>query len=126
MRAERNITIIPEIEMPGHATAAIAAYPQLGSGQPPAGVETGWGIYPQLYNLDDTTFSFLEDVLTEVMVLFPSSYIHIGGDEAIKDQWKASPNIQAQMRALKIADEKALQGYFTARIEKFCRRMAVA
>jgi len=116
---ERNITIIPEIEMPGHATAAIAAYPQLGSGQPPAGVETGWGIYPQLYNLDDTTFSFLEDVLTEVMVLFPSSYIHIGGDEAIKDQWKASPKIQAQMRALKIADEKALQGYFTARIERF-------
>jgi len=116
---ERNITIIPEIEMPGHATAAIFAYPELGSGEPPIGVETGWGVYPQLYNLDDATFSFLEDVLTEVMALFPGSYIHIGGDEAIKDQWKASPKIQAQMRALKIADEKALQGYFTARIEKF-------
>ena len=116
---ERNITIIPEIEMPGHATAAIAAYPQLGSGDAPVGVETGWGVYPQLYNVDDSTFAFLEDVLTEVMGLFPSSYIHIGGDEAIKDQWKASPKIQAQMRALKIADEKALQGYFTARIEKF-------
>jgi hexosaminidase len=116
---DRNITIIPEIEMPGHATAAIAAYPQLGSGEAPKGVETGWGIFPQLYNVDDTTFGFLEDVLTEVMELFPGTYIHIGGDEAIKDQWKASPHIQAQMRALNIADEKALQGYFTARIEKF-------
>ncbi|MBW8709422.1 MAG: family 20 glycosylhydrolase [Alphaproteobacteria bacterium] len=116
---DRNITIIPEIEMPGHATAAIAAYPELGSGEAPRGVETGWGIFPQLYNIDDKTFGFLEDVLTEVMALFPSSYIHIGGDEAIKDYWKSSPKIQAQMRALKIADEKALQGYFTARIEKF-------
>jgi len=116
---DRNITIIPEIEMPGHATAAIAAYPELGSGEAPKGVETGWGVYPQLYNVDDSTFAFLEDVLTEVMTLFPGSYIHIGGDEAIKDQWKASPKIQAQIRALHVADEKALQGYFTARIEKF-------
>jgi hexosaminidase len=116
---DRNITIIPEIEMPGHATSAIAAYPQLGSGEAPKSVETGWGVFPQLYNVDDTTFGFLEDVLTEVMALFPGSYIHIGGDEAIKDQWKASPKIQAQMRALNIADEKSLQGYFTARIEKF-------
>jgi hexosaminidase len=115
----RNITIIPEIEMPGHATAAIAAYPQLGSGDAPKGAETGWGVFPQLYNVDDATFGFLEDVLTEVMALFPGSYIHIGGDEAIKDQWKASPKIQAQMRALHVADEKALQGYFTVRIEKF-------
>ncbi|HET7083318.1 MAG TPA: family 20 glycosylhydrolase [Rhizomicrobium sp.] len=116
---DRNITIIPEIEMPGHATAAIFAYPQLGSGDAPKGVETGWGIYPQLYNVDDSTFAFLEDVLTEVMGLFPSEYIHIGGDEAIKDQWKASAKIQAQIKALNVADEKALQGYFTARIEKF-------
>ena len=116
---DRNITIIPEIEMPGHATAAIAAYPELGSGDAPKGVETGWGVFPQLYNVDDKTFSFLEDVLTEVMALFPGSYIHIGGDEAIKDYWKASPKIQAQMRALHVADEKALQGTFTARIEKF-------
>jgi len=115
---DRNITIIPEIEMPGHATAAIAAYPELGSGEAPKGVETGWGVYPQLYNVDDSTFAFLEDVLTEVITLFPGSYIHIGGDEAIKDQWKASPKIQAQIRALHVADEKALQGYFTARIEK--------
>ena len=116
---DRNITIIPEIEMPGHATAAIMAYPSLGSGDAPKGVETGWGVFPQLFNVDDATFGFLEDVLTEVMALFPGSYIHIGGDEAIKDQWKASAKIQAQMCALKVSDEKALQGYFTARIEKF-------
>jgi hexosaminidase len=115
----RNITIIPEIEMPGHATSAIFAYPELGSGAAPTGVETGWGVFPQLYNADDKTFTFLENVLTEVMALFPSSYIHIGGDEAIKDYWKSSPKIQAQMKALGVADEKALQGYFTARIEKF-------
>ncbi len=116
---DRNITIIPEIEMPGHATAAIMAYPSLGSGDAPRGVETGWGVFPQLFNVDDATFGFLEDVLTEVMALFPGSYIHIGGDEAIKDQWKASAKIQTQMRALNVSDEKALQGYFTARIEKF-------
>ncbi|MBA2587387.1 MAG: family 20 glycosylhydrolase [Alphaproteobacteria bacterium] len=115
----RGITIIPEIEMPGHATSAIFAYPELGSGTAPIGVETGWGVFPQLYNVDDKTFTFLENVLTEVMGLFPGSYIHIGGDEAIKDYWKSSPKIQAQMKALGIADEKALQGYFTARIEKF-------
>jgi hexosaminidase len=116
---DRNITIIPEIEMPGHATSAIMAYPELGSGEAPKGVETGWGVFPQLYNVDDKTFTFLEDVLTEVMALFPGSYIHIGGDEAIKDYWKSSPKIQAQIRALHVADEKALQGYVTARIEKF-------
>jgi hexosaminidase len=116
---DRNITIIPEIEMPGHATSAIMAYPELGSGEAPKGVETGWGVFPQLYNVDDKTFTFLEDVLTEVMALFPSSYIHIGGDEAIKDYWKSSPRIQAQIRELHVADEKALQGYVTARIEKF-------
>ena len=116
---DRNIAIIPEIEMPGHATSAIMAYPELGSGEAPKGVETGWGVFPQLYNVDDKTFGFLEDVLTEVMALFPSSYIHIGGDEAIKDYWKSSPKIQAQIRDLHVADEKALQGYVTARIEKF-------
>ena len=117
---DRNITIIPEIEMPGHATAAIAAYPQYGSAsEVPNQPSTGWGVLPYLYNVDDSTFAFLEDVLTEVMGLFPSAYIHVGGDEAIKDQWKASPKIQAQMHALDIANEDALQGYFTARIGKF-------
>jgi hexosaminidase len=118
--AERNITIVPEIEMPGHALSAIRAYPQLGTGAPVLpGVESDWGVFPWLYNLDDSTFAFLEDVLAETIALFPSKYVHVGGDEAVKDQWKASPKIQAQMKALGIANEDTLQGWFMARIGKF-------
>lgn len=118
--AARHITIVPEIEMPGHALSAIRAYPQLGTGVPiPPGTESDWGVFPWLYNVDDGTFGFLEDVLTEVMALFPSRYIHIGGDEAVKDQWKGSPAIQARMKALGIADEHALQSWFVSRIGKF-------
>jgi hexosaminidase len=96
--AARNITILPEIEMPGHALSAIRAYPRLGMGVPiPSGTESDWGVFPWLYNTDDSTFRFLEDVLDEVIGLFPSQYVHIGGDEAVKDQWKASPAIQAQI-----------------------------
>ncbi|MET0272288.1 MAG: family 20 glycosylhydrolase [Phenylobacterium sp.] len=115
--AERQVTIVPEIEMPGHASAAVAAYPQLAASPTPQGsVPADWGIYPTLFNTEDATFAFLEDVLDEVMGLFPSTYIHVGGDEAVKDQWKASPGIQAQMRALGIADEHALQSWFIQRI----------
>ena len=118
--AERHVTIVPEIEMPGHATAAIVAYPKLGSSpHPPKAVPSDWGVFDNLYNVDDATFRFLENVLTETMALFPSEYIHVGGDEAVKDQWKASPRIQAQMKKLGIANEDALQGYFIARIGKF-------
>ena len=118
--AARHITVVPEIEMPGHALSAIRAYPQLGTGAPvPPGVESDWGIFPWLYNVDDTTFTFLEDVLTETMALFPSSYIHVGGDEAVKDQWKASPQIQARMKALGLKDEHELQSWFMSRIGKF-------
>jgi len=118
--AQRNITVVPEIEMPGHATAPVVAYPQLGvTDHPPTAVPADWGIYPTLYNVDDSTFAFLEDVLTEVMALFPSDYIHVGGDEAAKGQWQASKSVQAKMRALGIKDEHALQSYFIQRIEKF-------
>ncbi len=118
--AARNVTIVPEIEMPGHAAAAIVAYPQLGSvAHPPTNVSSDWGVFPYLYNVDDSTFAFLENVLTETMALFPGAYIHVGGDEAVKDQWKASPKIQAQMKALGLANEDALQSYFIARIGKF-------
>jgi hexosaminidase len=118
--AERHITIVPEIEMPGHASAAIAAYPQLGvEGHGVKAVPADWGVYPNLYNVDDATFAFLEDVLTEVMELFPSEYIHIGGDEAAKIQWQTSKTVQAKMKALGIADEHQLQSYFVQRIEKF-------
>lgn len=118
--AARYITIVPEIEMPGHATAAIAAYPALGSSpHPPTAPSSDWGVFPNLYNVDDSTFAFLDDVLTEVMALFPGEYIHVGGDEAMKAQWKASPKIQAQMKALGIGNEDVLQSYFIARIGRF-------
>jgi hexosaminidase len=116
--AARHVTIVPEIEMPGHAQAAIAAYPELGAARPP-GVSSDWGVHSYLYNVDEKTFGFLDDVLTEVMELFPSRYIHIGGDEAVKGQWKADPAVQARMRELSIGDEDALQGWFVARMGTF-------
>jgi hexosaminidase len=117
---KRGITVVPEIEMPGHALSAIRAYPALGMGVPlPKGVESDWGVFPWLYNTDEPTFTFLEDVLDEVMTLFPSRYIHVGGDEAVKDQWKASPKIQAQMKSLGITSEDKLQSWFIQRIGRY-------
>jgi hexosaminidase len=117
--AARQITIVPEIDMPGHAQAAVAAYPQLGvTGKHPA-VSTDWGVNPYLYNVDDDTFTFIDNVLDEVLALFPSKYIHLGGDEAVKDQWQASPAVQAKMRALRITSEDALQGWFIGRIGRY-------
>ncbi|HEX6636112.1 MAG TPA: family 20 glycosylhydrolase, partial [Steroidobacteraceae bacterium] len=119
--AARHITIVPEIEMPGHATAAVVAYPELAvSGtKPPRAVPEEWGIFPTLFNVDDSTFTFLENVLAETIELFPGQYIHVGGDEAKKDEWQKSPRVQAFMKANGIADEHALQSYFIQRIEKF-------
>ena len=118
--AARGVTIVPEIEMPGHALAAIRAYPRLGMGVPaPAGTESDWGVFPWLYNTDDATFAFLRDVLTETMRLFPGRDVHVGGDEAVKDQWRASPAIQARIKALGLKDEDALQGWFMGRIGAF-------
>ncbi|MDE2247250.1 MAG: family 20 glycosylhydrolase [Xanthomonadaceae bacterium] len=117
--AARHITVVPEIDMPGHAQAAVAAYPWLGvTGQRPA-VSVDWGVNPYLYNVDDASFSFIEHVLDEVMALFPSRYIHLGGDEAIKDQWQASPAVQARMRALGLKDADALQGWFIDRVGRY-------
>ena len=117
--AQRYITIVPEIEMPGHAQAAIAAYPELGvTGQRPP-VSADWGVHTYLYNVDDSTFEFLQNVLSEVISLFPGPYIHVGGDEAAKDQWHASAHVQQRMKELGIANEEALQSYFIARIENF-------
>jgi hexosaminidase len=118
--AARGITIVPEIEMPGHASAAIVAYPQLAStDDPPRSVPSDWGVYRNLYNVEESTFAFLEDVLGEVIAIFPSRYIHIGGDEAVKDQWRSSPRIQERMRELGVEDETKLQSYFVKRIEAF-------
>jgi len=117
--AERHVTIVPEIELPGHARAAIAAYPEFGSTGEETTVAPEWGIHPFLFNVDDATFAFLENVLREVMDLFPSSYIHIGGDEAVKHHWKRSPAAQAKIRELGLADEDALQSGFIRRIAQF-------
>ncbi len=117
--AARHITIIPEIEMPGHATAALAAYPELGNGTGPYEVETKWGVFPTIFAPKEETFEFLEDVLTEVMELFPSEYIHIGGDEAPKKEWEESAQAQAVIKREGLKDEHELQSYFIQRIEKF-------
>ncbi len=117
--AARYITVVPEIDMPGHAQAAIASYPFLGvTGKRPP-VSEDWGVHPYLYNVDDATFSFIDHVLDEVMALFPSRYIHVGGDEAVKDQWQASPAVQAKMHALGLKDEDALQGWFISQLGRY-------
>jgi hexosaminidase len=114
--AARQITIVPELDMPGHAQAVIASYPEIGvTGNRPK-VSPDWGINPYLYNVDDNSFQFIENVLAEVMALFPSRYIHLGGDEAIKDQWRASPAVQAKMHALHLKNEDALQGWFMGQL----------
>ena len=117
--AARFVTIVPEIEMPGHAQAAIASYPRLGTGGSPPPVSPDWGVHDYLFNPDEATLAFLENVLTEVIELFPGEYIHVGGDEAVKDRWQDSPRVQARMRELGLADETALQGWFVARIGRF-------
>jgi hexosaminidase len=114
--SERNVTIVPEIDMPGHMQAAIAAYPELGSLDDAPSVSPDWGVHAYLVNVDESTLQFIENVLDEVVALFPGPIIHIGGDETIKDQWKASPRVRARKSELGIADETALQGWFVARI----------
>jgi hexosaminidase len=118
--ATRHVNVVPEIEMPGHASAAVVAYPQLGvTDKPPKAVPADWGIYPTLFNVEESTFKFLEDVLAETMELFPGAYIHVGGDEALKDEWHASARVQARMKELGVKDEHELQSYFIQRMEKF-------
>ncbi len=119
--AERFITVVPEIDMPGHAQAAIAAYPELGTEGPRPPVSPDWGIHTYLFNVEESTFAFLTHVLDEVIELFPGPYIHVGGDEAVKDRWSASPRVQQRMRELGVTDETALQSYFVARIERHLR-----
>jgi hexosaminidase len=119
--ATRHVQIVPEIDMPGHAQAALAAYPELGSidGHPIFPVSSKWGVHKHLFNLEPSTFEFLQNVLDEVLQLFPSHYIHIGGDEAVKDEWNASAAVQARARQLGISDANALQTYFTQKISGY-------
>ncbi|MCX6216289.1 family 20 glycosylhydrolase [Spirosoma sp.] len=116
----RFVTIIPEIEMPGHAQAALAAYPELGC-DPAKGYQvfTKWGVSEDVYCPSEKTFTFLQDVLTEVIALFPGKYIHIGGDECPKTAWKQSAFCQELMKKNNLKDEHELQSYFIRRIEKF-------
>ncbi len=119
---ERFVTILPEIEMPGHASAAIAAYPWLGNEDIPEfhpKVASSWGAKLYTFSPKDETFEFLENVLAEVMELFPSRRIHIGGDEASKVQWKQSPAAQKIMEQNGIGDEEHLQSWFLRRIETY-------
>lgn len=116
----RHITILPEIDMPGHAQAAVAAYPEeVGvSGERPA-VSVDWGVNPYLFGTGERSLAFIRNVLDEVLALFPSAYIHIGGDEAVKDQWEASPAVRAQMRKLGVRDAHAMQGWFNEQLAQY-------
>jgi hexosaminidase len=114
--AARFVTVVPEIDLPGHSQAAVAAYPWLGvTGERPS-VWTDWGISPWLLKPDEKTLQFVDDVLDEVMRLFPSRYISIGGDEADKQQWNASTELRARMQRLGLANMDQLQGWFTIQI----------
>lgn len=115
----RHVTVVPEIEMPGHAQAAIAAYPELGNLSEPVEVRTYWGISDNVFNVEESTIAFLQDVLDEVLELFPSEFVHIGGDEAPKKQWRESPAAQARMQALGLRDEEELQSYFIRRMDAY-------
>jgi len=117
--AARFVTVVPEIEMPGHALAAIAAYPELGNTGDTLAVGQRWGIYANILNPDESTIRFMQDVLTEVLALFPGRYVHIGGDEAIKDEWQASQRVQARIRELGVANEHELQSWFIRRMDEF-------
>ncbi|MFZ1518060.1 MAG: family 20 glycosylhydrolase [Ignavibacteriaceae bacterium] len=118
--SSRFITVVPEIEMPGHSTAAISCYPEISCSGGPFEVGTLWGIYYDIYCAgNEKTFQFLENVISEVIDLFPSKYIHIGGDEAPKNRWHNCPKCQQRIKDENLKDEHELQSYFVKRMEKF-------
>lgn len=116
----RGVLVVPEIELPGHAQAALAAYPQHSCTGGPFEVETEWGVFKEIYCAgDDSTFIFLENILTEVLDLFPSPYIHIGGDEVPKYRWEHCRKCQNRIKTEGLHDEHQLQSYFIQRIGNF-------
>jgi hexosaminidase len=115
----RHMTVVPEIEMPGHASAAIAAYPELGVTGQPLDVATTWGVFADILNADASTITFMQNVLSEVLDIFPGRYIHVGGDEAEKSKWKASDKIQARIKELGLKDEHELQSWFIRQMDDF-------
>lgn len=121
--AERHITIVPEIEMPGHSMAALAAYPELSCSGGPFRVPTRFGIFNDIYCAGkESTFTFLEAVLDQVLALFPGPYIHIGGDETPKARWKKCPDCRRRMAEEGLANPEELQAYFTNRMAEFLAR----
>lgn len=119
---DRFVTVVPEIELPGHSQAAIAAYPQLGNYDKKLDVCTWWGYGEDVFNVEEGTITFLQNVLTEVMELFPSRYIHIGGDEVPKHHWQNSVQAQARMEELGLANEEELQSWFIKQMDTFLDR----
>lgn len=117
--AARFINVVPEIEMPGHVQAAIAAYPELGVTGDSMGVWTRWGVSENILNADESTVKFFQNVLDEVLTLFPSKFIHVGGDEAVKKQWDTSPRMQARMKELGVKDSHELQSWFIKRMDTY-------
>ena len=116
---ERGINVIPEIEMPGHSQAAVSSYPEFGCTGEQVGVAPLWGVFKEIYCSKNETFDFLEDIIDEVVELFPGKYIHIGGDEAPKTNWKACGNCQNVINREELKDEHELQSYFITRMEKY-------
>ncbi len=118
--ADRYITVIPEIELPGHALAALASYPELGCSGGPYEVSKSWGVFNEVFCAgNDHTFRFFQDVFDEIIPLFPSEYFHIGGDECPKGAWKKCPKCQARMKQEHLKDEMELQSYFVHRVEAY-------
>lgn len=121
--AERHITVVPEIDLPGHMQAAIAAYPELGNTDvvdtAALGVKTDWGVNRHVLNANEETLRFLEGVLEEVLEIFPSPFVHIGGDECPKDEWKASPSAQGRIRELGVGDEDGLQSWIIRHFDRW-------
>ncbi|MFD3837010.1 beta-N-acetylhexosaminidase [Streptomyces sp. NPDC058642] len=117
--AERHITVVPEIDVPGHSQAAIAAYPELGNTDTPLSVWDTWGISPNVLAPTDNTLRFYEGVFEELLELFPSEFIHVGGDECLKDQWRASPAAQARIKELGVGDEDGLQSWFIGHFDRW-------
>lgn len=116
---DRHIVVVPEIDLPGHSRAAIASYPELGNTSAPVEVATDWGIFEDILNVDESTIRFYENVLRDVLTLFPGPYVHIGGDEVATAQWEASPQAQARVVELGLNDVHELAGYFVGRMAAF-------
>ncbi len=122
--SRRFIRVVPEIELPGHALAALSAYPELSCSGGPFNVEVDWNIYKDVYCAGNNhTFEFLENVLTEVAEMFPGPYIHIGGDECLKDRWRQCPKCQTRIEQEGLADEHELQSYFIRRIQRHLQKI---